>query len=112
MTSALLAEPASMAAFLSAIPNGDRLATVLFQGGPISSRAYDDDTWTARFVASDGTIVKCFAVSDITIDQAEMIAFVGADLIAMDEPAFRELVAKALGPTLDSSADPSHILSE
>jgi hypothetical protein len=104
MTSAHLADPVSMSEFLRAIPNGDRLATVLAGGAAVSSRAYDDDTETARFVASDGAVVKCFAVSDITIDQAEMIAFVGADLAALEEPGFRELVVQALGPTFDPPA--------
>jgi hypothetical protein len=101
MTSARLDDPASMSEFLQAIPNGDRLAMVLAGGAPIASRAYDDDTETARFVASDGGVVKCFAVSGITIDQAEMIAFVGADLAALEEPGFRDVVVQALGPTFD-----------
>lgn len=32
-----------------------------------------DGAGAARFVESDGDIVKCFMVTDITIDQAEMI---------------------------------------
>jgi hypothetical protein len=104
MTTARLDEPAAMAEFLSAIPNGDRLGKVLEDRGALSSRAYDDETWTARFVASDGHVVKCFAVSDITIDQAEMIAAVGLDLAATDDIAFREMVEQALGPTYDPAA--------
>ncbi len=101
MTTGRLRDSASMAEFLRPIPNSDRLAEVLQRGAPVSSRAYDDDTETARFVASDGDNVKCFAVTDITIDQAEMIAFVGTDLAEMREGDFRQLVALALGPTFD-----------
>ena len=99
---ARLDDAAAMVAFLSAIPNGDQLRKVLQDGKAVSSRAYDDETWTARFVASDGRVVKCFTVSAITIDQAEMIAAACLDTFAWDETAFREAVAEALGPTLDS----------
>lgn len=104
MASAHLDDSTTMARFLAAIPNGDRLAEVLAGHVTVSSRAYDDDTGTARFVASNGTTVKCFTVSDITIDQAEMIAFFEADMTGFDEAAFRNLVVRALGPTFDPPA--------
>jgi hypothetical protein len=99
---ARLDDAAEMVAFLSAIPNGEELRKVLQDGKAVSSRAYDDETWTARFVASDGRVAKCFTVSAITIDQAEMIAAACLDTFAWDEAAFRGAVAEALGPTLDS----------
>ena len=99
---ARLDDAAAMARFLSAIPNGAALGKILRDNKPVSSRAYDDDTWTARFVASDGLAVKCFTVSDITIDQAEMIAAACLDTFAWDEAGFRRAVAEALGPTLDA----------
>jgi hypothetical protein len=99
---ARLDDAAAMSVFLSAIPNGAELRKVLQNGKAVSSRAYDDETWTARFVASDGELVKCFTVSGITIDQAEMIAAACLDTFAWDESAFRVAVAEALGPTLDS----------
>ncbi len=99
---AWLDDAAAMAEFLSAIPNGEDLGKVLQDKKAVSSRAYDDETWTARFVASDGRLVKCFTVSAITIDQAEMIAAACLDTFAWDEPGFRGAVAEALGPTLDS----------
>jgi hypothetical protein len=102
MTTALLVDPVAMLEFLSTIPNGDQLGKILQDRTPLASRAYDDDTWTARFVASDGYVVKCFAVSEITIDQAEMIAAAGVDIVASDEAAFREAVEQALGPTFDA----------
>jgi hypothetical protein len=101
MSTAALDDAPAMARFLAPIPNGDRLVEVLRPGMPVASRAYDDDTETARFVACDGVTVKCFSVGGITIDQAEMIAFVGADLVPLDEPSFRLLVEQALGPTFD-----------
>jgi hypothetical protein len=103
LTSARLDDAEAMAKFLLNIPNPDDLAKVLHDGKPVASRAYDDETWIARFVASDGRVVKCFAVSDITIDQAEMIAAACIDISAWDEALFRETVAQSLGPTIDSA---------
>lgn len=90
-----------MARFLLAIPNGEELGKVLQNRKILSSRAYDDETWTARFVSSDGQVVQCFTVTDITIDQAEMIAAACVDIPVLDEAGFREVVAQSLGPTLD-----------
>jgi hypothetical protein len=101
---ARLDDAAAMARFLSTIPNSEALAKVLRNGGAVSSRAYDDETWTARFVASDGQVVTCFAVTDITIDQAEMIAAACIAIPALDEIGFREAVAQSLGPTFDPAA--------
>jgi hypothetical protein len=98
---ARLVDAAAMVKFLDAIPNGEDLGKVLQSREALASRAYDDETWTARFVASDGQVVKCFAVTDITIDQAEMIAAACVDNPALDETGFREAVAQSLGPTLD-----------
>jgi hypothetical protein len=98
---ARLDDAAGMAGLLSGIPNGEALARLLRAGEGMSSRAYDDETWTARFVSSDGQVVKCFAVTDITIDQAEMIAAACEDHPALDEAGFRETVAQSLGPTFD-----------
>jgi len=101
LSTAHLDDAVSMAPFLAPIPNGEQLAKVLGAGGPIASRAYDDDTWTGRFVDSDGTVVKCFTVTDITIDQAEMIAAACPDIRGLDLEQFRLAVAQALGPTFD-----------
>ena len=43
---ARLDDAAAMAKFLFAIPNGEELAKVLRDGEAVSSRAYDDETWT------------------------------------------------------------------
>jgi hypothetical protein len=101
MAMARLADPAAMAQFLSPIPNSDQLAKLLEGRKAVSSRAYDDATWTARFVGSDGDAVKCFTVTGITIDQAEMIAAVCIDISAWQEPEFREVVQRVLAPIPD-----------
>ena len=92
-----------MEKFLLDVPSSDDLARLLLAGKPVTSRAYDDETGTARFVVSDGRSVKCFAVTDITIDQAEMIAAACIDSSDWDEAAFRETVVQSLGPTLDAA---------
>ena len=102
MATARLDDGEAMAKFLAPIPNGGQLAKVLGDRHPLASRAYDDETWTARFVASDATEVKCFTVSDITIDQAEMIAAACPDIGGLELDEFRQAVELALGPTLDA----------
>ncbi len=101
-SAARLDDAEAMGKFLSDMPNRDDLARVLQNRKPVESRAYDDDTWTARYVASDGALVKCFAVTDITIDQAEMIAAACLEISAWDEAGFREAVLQSLGPTIDT----------
>jgi hypothetical protein len=100
-STARLDDADAMARFLSDIPNREDLARVLGEGKPVSSRAYDDDSWTARFVASDGRVVKCFSVTGITIDQAEMVAAACQHLSAWDEDEFRQAVVESLGSMID-----------
>jgi len=102
-TTARLDDAAQMAKFLSPIPNGEQLAKVLEGGKPVSTRAYEDETRTARFVESDGSIVMCFAVTDITIDQAEMIEVEWERMCALDEMAFQKSVERALDVSSDHS---------
>jgi hypothetical protein len=95
--SARLDDNAAMAAFLSPIPNGEELAKVLAGRHAVSTRAYDDEAQTARFVESDGNIAMCFTVVDITIDQAEMIETEWESIGMWGDEAFRSAVAKVLG---------------
>jgi len=95
-TRARLNDDSQMAKFLSPIPNGEGLARVLKGGTPVSTRAYEDETRTARFVESDGMIVMCFTVSDISIDQAEMIEAAWEAICALDETAFQRTVQQVL----------------
>ena len=100
-STARLDDAAGLAAFLEPIPNGAELGKLLQKREPLSSRAYDDDAWTARFVVSDGHGVTCFTVMDITIDQAEMIAAACEGRPALPEAEFRAIVAESLGPTAE-----------
>jgi hypothetical protein len=102
-TTARLDDPAAMATFLSPIPNGGELGKVLAGGEPVSTRAYDDETWTARFVESDGEMVMCFAVTDITIDQAEMITTEWEGICTLNEADFQKAVERALHESIGST---------
>jgi hypothetical protein len=99
--SARLDDEEAMERFLLPIPNSEQLAKVLEGRKPVSTRAYEDETQTARFVVSDGNTVKCFTVANVTIDQAEMIAAACEDMHAGGEKAFREAVEQALGTAFD-----------
>jgi hypothetical protein len=101
-TSAHLDDVAAMADFLLPIPNGEQLAKVLEARNPVSTRAYEDETDTARFVESDGRTVMCFEVSGITIDQAEMIETEWEGVCALDEARFQQAVERALHEPIDS----------
>lgn len=95
-TSAHLDSGVEMQAFLSSIPDGEMLAKVLSVGKPVSTRAYEDEAQTARFVESDGSMVTCFTVPNITIDQAEMIEAEWESQCGLDAAAFQQAVARAL----------------
>jgi hypothetical protein len=96
-TSALLDDGAAMAQFLAPIPDADQLSKLLAKAEPVSTRAYDDENQTARYVESDGKAVMCFTVTDVTIDQAEMIEMELENSGAGDESVFQEAVVRALG---------------
>jgi hypothetical protein len=95
-TTARLNDQVEMGKFLASIPNGEQLAKVLEGGSPVSTRAYEDETRTARFVESDGKTVMCFRVTPITIDQAEMIELKWEGTLALSEAAFEKAVELAL----------------
>jgi hypothetical protein len=95
-TKARLDDAAEMANFLLPIPNAEQLAIVLEVRKPVSTRAYEDETMTARFVESDGNVVMCFTISGITIDQAEMIEVEWEAICALDEAAFRKTAERIL----------------
>lgn len=92
-----LDDQAAMAQFLAPIPNAAELAKVLAERQPITTRAFEDEAFTARFVASDGNLVRCHTIPDITIDQAEMIAVACEGTKDWSEQAFRAVVETVLG---------------
>jgi len=94
---ARLDDQAEMTKFLASVPDSKELAKVLDDRKPVSTRAYEDETWTARFVESDGTTVMCFKIAPVTIDQAEMIEMQWERNIALSEAAFKRAVEQALG---------------
>ena len=97
VSTARIDEPQAMAAFLASIPDNEELAALLGTKEALNTRAYEDESQTARFVISDGTSVTCFTVTDITIDQAEMITIECEKSDAWSDTAFREAAVRALG---------------
>lgn len=102
-TTARLDDEAETARFFAPIPNADRLAAVLADREPVSTRAYEDETQTARFVESDGDNIMCFTLSEITIDQAELIEAAWEGICALDANAFQKTVEQILGISLQPS---------
>jgi len=96
-TAAQLDDAPAMARFLAPIPNADKLAILLRPGEPLSTRAYDDEADTARFIESDGRMVMCITVRNITIDQAEMIEIQYEKAESVGEAPFLEAVQRVLG---------------
>ncbi len=97
-TAARLDDEGEMRAFLAAIPHADGLSALLRRLEPVSTRAYEDETQTARFIESDGRRVLCFTVAGVTIDQAEMIELRRETLPGVDEGVFQRVVDEALDP--------------
>lgn len=94
-------DPSAMASFLAPIPNNGELAALLAKREPLNTRAYDDETQTARFVISDGNIAICFAVTDITIDQAELITIACEESNEWGAASFPEAASRALGEPVE-----------
>ena len=94
-------DPRAMASFLAPIPNNTELAALLAKKEPVNTRAYDDENQTARFVVSDGNIAICFTVTDITIDQAELITIACEESNEWDAASFPEAASRALGEPVE-----------
>ena len=99
-TNARLEDAAQMARFLAPIPNGGSLEALLKQRKVVSTRTYDDEEMLARFVRSDGTMVDCYTVKEVTIDEAEMIAAQCELMEVWNVEGFSRAVHMALDPEI------------
>jgi hypothetical protein len=97
---AKFADAAQMAVFFASIPDADGLEALLMERKIVSTRTFDDDAMTARFVRSDGTAVACYTVEAVTIDEAEMIAAQCELLDDWNVESFSRAVHVALDPDL------------
>ena len=93
-------DAAEMAAFLASIPDADGLAALLMERRVVSTRTFDDDQMIARFVRSNGSLVTCYKVEAVTIDEAEMIAAQCELLGDWNVDNFSNAVHVALDPDL------------
>ena len=94
-------DPSAMASFLAPIPNNVELAVLLAKKEPLNTRAYDDESRTARFVISNGDIAICFAIIDITIDQAELVTIACEESNEWGAASFPEAASRALGEPVE-----------
>jgi hypothetical protein len=99
-SNARLDDAAQMALFLAPIPNADSLEALLMGRKVVSTRTYDDDEMLARFVRSDGKMVACYTVKEVTIDEAEMIAAQCELLDVWNLESFSRAVHVALDPEI------------
>jgi hypothetical protein len=99
-TNARLDDAAQMALFLVPIPNAGSLEALLMERKVVSTRSYDDDEMLARFVRSDGKMVACYTVKEVTIDEAEMIAAQCELLDVWNMESFSRAVHIALDPEI------------
>jgi hypothetical protein len=91
-------DAAQMAIFLASIPDADGLAALLLERRVVTTRTFDDDALTARFVRSNGITVACYTVDNVTIDEAEMIAAQCELLDDWNVQSFSNAVHVALDP--------------
>jgi hypothetical protein len=99
-TNARLDDAVQMGFFLAPIPNAGSLEALLMERKVVSTRTYDDDEMLARFVRSDGKMVACYTVKEVTIDEAEMIAAQCELLDLWNLESFSRAVHIALDPEI------------
>ena len=97
VASAKLTDTSAMIQLLAAIPNGDELRGLLDEMGPGHLHAYHEQTRTARYVASDGDMVMCFTVINVSPEQAATIAAECESIATWDDREFYAAVVRSLG---------------
>ena len=97
VASAKLTDTSAMIQLLAAIPNGDELRSLLDEMGPGHLHSYHAQTRTARYVASDGDMVMCFTVINVSPEQAATIAAECESIATWDDREFYAAVVRSLG---------------
>jgi hypothetical protein len=103
---AALDDAAAMGALLAPIKGGDKLRAMLLarKGKPCRTQSYDAETRVARFIASNGARVACYAVTGISAAQAAEIAAAWTDLREVSTKLFTELAAGVLDVPMISAS--------
>ena len=98
---ARLDDSSDVNALIAPIPRGEHLRKAM--SGRTSGRwlAYHDETRSARYVASDGEVVMCFTVTDLTPEQAATIAAECDAITEWNPLAFQQAVERTLGAPFD-----------
>jgi hypothetical protein len=94
---ARLDDSTAMDVLLAPIPNGDQLRQRLLTRTSGRTQGYHEETRTARYVVSDGQLVLCFTVTDLTIEQAATIATKCDAITEWEYGAFQAVVERVMG---------------
>lgn len=95
--SANMNDAAAIETLLAPIKNGEQLRKILKPGHTGRTQGYDKGTRTARYLMSDGTMVVCYTVADITLEQAATIAAECDSVTEWNTAVFQAVVERALG---------------
>jgi hypothetical protein len=100
-TMARLDDAAELNAALAPLRDSRRVQEKLLLGFRGHQYFYDRRTRTARYLYTDGTIVICYSITDVSLAQASVIAVHCEALTVRSMAAFRTAVERALGVRFD-----------
>jgi hypothetical protein len=101
-TKVQLDDAAAMAAFLAAFPNSDVLGRYLAaEQGRLLLHHYNKKARLYYFVIRDAKTIKCFTVTDLTLDEAAEIADECEAITEWNYSSFQGAVERGLGITIE-----------
>lgn len=98
---ARLDDAAAVNALLAPMRDSKSLKRKLRPGFRGHKYSYDRRTRTAHYLLTDGEIVACYSITDVSLDQASMIAVRCEEITVWSTAAFRAAVERALGVRLE-----------
>ena len=87
---------------LRPIREAELLRTSLLLGKSGRRQGYDETTRTARYIVSDGKVVVCFTVTNVSLRQSAEIATECDSITEWGSSAFRAAVERAMGTNSDT----------
>ncbi len=100
-TRARLDDAAEMNALLAPLRDSKRVQEKLLLGFRGHQYFYDRRTRIARYLYTDGAIVICYSITNVSLAQASVIAVHCEAVTVRSMTAFRSAVERALGVRLD-----------
>jgi hypothetical protein len=95
--SARLDDPTALNALLAPLRGGDMLKKRLRPGYRGHKYFYDEHTHTARYLLTNGDVVACYGVVEVSLGEAKAIAARCECISEWCMTAFRAAVERALG---------------